>query len=134
MNYKRENRIRQALNIRNMKQIELCEKTGIKKSSVNGWIKQNWQPKQDSLYKMAKVLDVSEMWLAGYDVPMERTKSIKNTDIALPKDDSTILMDKIKDNENYSRLVNLFNYILELNPDQLNTIESMVNQLVKINK
>lgn len=134
MNYKRENRIREALSLRNMKQVELCERTGIKKSSVNGWIKQNWQPKQDSLYKMAKVLDVSEMWLAGYDVPMERTKSIKNTEVVSPKDDTTILIENIKDNENYSRLIKLYNYILKLNPDQFNTIESMVNQLTKINE
>lgn len=71
-NYERQNRLRDALRIRNMRQVELVEKTGIKKSSINNWLAQRWQPKQDSLMKMAKALDVSEMWLAGYDVPMER--------------------------------------------------------------
>ena len=29
---------------------------------------------------MGRVLDVAEMWLAGYDIPMERPKSQKNND------------------------------------------------------
>ena len=123
-NYKRENRLREALNIRGMKQVELCEKTGIKKSSINGWIKQNWQPKQESLYKMAKVLDVSEMWLAGYDTPMERPLSQSK------KDELTVLIDSLHNDE---RVKNLFINIAKLSPDQFDTIESMVNQLTKIN-
>lgn len=125
MDYKRENRIREALRIRGMKQVELCEKTGIKKSSINGWIFQRWQPKQDALYKMSQVLDVSEMWLAGYDVPMERPQS------QTKKDDLSNLIDNIHSNE---RVKNLFINITKLNSDQFETIESMVNQLVKINK
>ena len=70
--YKRENRIAEALSIKGWKQVDLVERTGIPKASINAWVKQNWQPKQKSLMKMAQVLDVSEMWLAGYDVPMER--------------------------------------------------------------
>ena len=38
------------------------------------------EPKSDRLYKIAKSLDVSESWLLGYDVPMERTQSQKNND------------------------------------------------------
>ena len=49
VNYERLNRIREALALRNMKQVELCEKTGIKKSSLNSWISQRWQPKQDAV-------------------------------------------------------------------------------------
>lgn len=70
--YTRKNRIAKALELRGMKQVDLCEKTGIKSSSMTSWIKQAWQPKQIAIFKMAKVLDVSEMWLAGYDVPMQR--------------------------------------------------------------
>ena len=29
---------------------------------------------------MGKALDVAEMWLAGYDIPMERPQSQKNND------------------------------------------------------
>lgn len=122
--YKRENRIAEALSLRGMKQVELCEKTGLKKASVNGWIKQNWQPKQDSLYKMAKALDVSEMWLAGYDVPMERTREQSKVD------ELTVLINEMQNND---RVKNLFINISRLSSDQFNTIESMVNELTKIN-
>lgn len=77
VNYDKHNRIGEALSIRNMKQVELCEKTGISKGALNNWIKQRWQPKQTAIYKMAKALDVSEMWLAGYDTAMERPTSQK---------------------------------------------------------
>lgn len=73
--YERKNRLREALDIRGMKQVELVEKTGIKKSSINNWLAQRWQPKQDAILKMAKALDVSEMWLAGYDCAMERQET-----------------------------------------------------------
>lgn len=123
--YTRQNRLREALDLRGMRQVELCELTGIPKASVNGWIKQNWQPKQKSLAIMAKVLDVSEMWLAGYDVPKERpTAQIKSDELA------QLITNVRKDD----RLKNLFYKINNLNSTQLETIESMVNELTKINQ
>ena len=79
-NYEKRNRIREALQIRNMKQVELSEKTGIPKGTINNWLNQRYQPKQKSLLSLAKALDVSEMWLAGYDVPMERPVEQKKSD------------------------------------------------------
>lgn len=136
--YIRNNRIAEALSIRNMKQVDLCEHTGIKKASINGWIKQRYQPKQEALYKMARALDVSEMWLAGYDVPMERPELIRHTDIDITLTDKDKSLQffiesncgKRKDEE---ILEKLFTYILKLTPDQLATISSMVIQLLKVN-
>ena len=34
----------------------------------------DFEPKQDRIYLLAQTLDVSEAWLIGYDVPMERAK------------------------------------------------------------
>ena len=73
-----ENRISEALSLRGMKKIELAEKTGISKATISHWNNQKYQPKQDNLMKLAKALDVSEMWLAGYDVPMENEIKIIN--------------------------------------------------------
>ena len=72
--YERNNRIGEALKIRGIKQVELCEKTGLERGAVSNWVNQRWQPKQKALYLMARALNVSEMWLAGYDCPMERPK------------------------------------------------------------
>lgn len=122
--YERKNRIREALSIRNMKQVELAEKTGIRKGTINNWVLQRYQPKQKPLFKMAKVLEVSEMWLAGYDVPMERpVAQIKN-------DELVQLINNIRKDED---LKSLFISICSLSGDQRNTIKSMVNELSKIN-
>lgn len=77
-------RIRYALDLRGMKQIELAERTGIGKSSISTYISGAYLPKQKNIYLMAKVLDVSEAWLMGADVPMERIDLAKLSDIALP--------------------------------------------------
>lgn len=122
--YERKNRIREALSIRNMKQVELAEKSGIRKGTINNWVNQRYQPKQKPLVKMAQVLDVSEMWLAGYDVPMERpVAQIKN-------DELVQLINNIRKDED---LKSLFISICSLSGDQRNTIKSMVNELSKIN-
>jgi transcriptional regulator with XRE-family HTH domain len=123
-NYERQNRIREALQLRSMKQVELCEKAGVNKSALNNWLRQRWQPKQDALMKMAKALDVSEMWLAGYDVSMERPLAqIKN-------DELTQLIFEIKEHED---LKDLFTSICSLTDDQRQTISSMVSELSKLN-
>lgn len=122
--YERKNRIKEALSIRNMKQVELAEKTGIPKGTINNWLSQRYQPKQRALMKMAKALEVSEMWLAGYDVPMERPEAqIKN-------DELTQLIFEIKEDED---LKDLFTDICSLSSDQKKTIKSMVSELTKIN-
>lgn len=123
-NYERKNRIREALSIRNMKQVELAEKTGIRKGTINNWVLQRYQPKQKPLNIMAKALDVSEMWLAGYDVPMERPRAQRKNDELVQ------LIFEIKENED---LKDLFTDICSLSDNQRNTIKSMVNELSKVN-
>lgn len=65
-------RIEKALLIRQMKQADLCKLAGVPKSSLSLYLKGAYEPKQDKIYKMANALNVSEMWLMGYDVPMHR--------------------------------------------------------------
>jgi transcriptional regulator with XRE-family HTH domain len=68
-------RIAKALSIREMKQTELCKLTNIPKSSLSLYLSDAYEPKQDRIYLMAQVLNVSEAWLMGYDVPMEKNKN-----------------------------------------------------------
>lgn len=128
-----KNRIEQAINIRGMKRIELAEKTGISKATISNWINQKYQPKQESLFKLAKVLDVSEMWLAGYNAPMER---INREEIIIPPEEK-IKANNVREIVNQMRedeaLKNLFLSICSLNVEQRKTIESMVNELTKLN-
>ena len=69
-------RIAQALNIRGMKPSELCKLANVPKSSLSLYLSGAYEPKQDRIFDMARVLDVNEAWLMGYDVPMEKEKSL----------------------------------------------------------
>ena len=75
-------RIARALSIRNMKQTDLCNITGIPKSAMSQYISGAFEPKQDRIFLIANALDVSEAWLMGFDVPMEReTQSPDNQEL-----------------------------------------------------
>lgn len=65
-------RIKQALALRNMKQVELVAKTGIDKSQISSYLSGKYKPKQENLSLIAMALEVDEYWLMGQDVPMER--------------------------------------------------------------
>lgn len=65
-------RIREGLTIRNMTQADLCRVTGIKKSAMSQYVNGGLVPRQDRTFLIAKALDVSEAWLMGFDVPMEK--------------------------------------------------------------
>ncbi len=57
----------------NIRQVDLCKKTGIGKSAMSQYLSGSFAPKQQNLYALARALNVSEAWLMGYDVPRERT-------------------------------------------------------------
>ena len=54
-----------------MTQAELSSRSKISKSSISHYLKGDWEGKQDAVYSIAQVLNVSEAWLMGYDVPMD---------------------------------------------------------------
>lgn len=116
--YKRENRIREALEFKGLKQVDLCDHLGFKKSSVNGWIKQNWQPKQEALYRMAQYLEVSEMWLAGYDVPKDRNEKLRQQQL----------------NRVTQYTTQLHSDIDNLTPEQIKAVTDIVNAFKKNNE
>lgn len=65
-------RIAIALAIRGMKQADLCKLANVPKSSLSLYLSGAYEPKQDRIFDIARVLNVDEAWLMGYDVPMER--------------------------------------------------------------
>ena len=84
-------RLATALNMRRMKQSELCQLAKIPKSSLSQYLSGDYEPKQDRLYDIAKVLDVSEAWLMGYDVPMERKKIVPSEVVNLTEGEKMLL-------------------------------------------
>lgn len=73
-----KDRLRLAMDLKDMRAIELSEKTGIPKSAISQYLSGYAKPKQDRIYLIAKALDINEVWLMGYDVPMERQTGGEN--------------------------------------------------------
>ena len=65
-------RIREGMELRGIKQSELAEKTGISKGALSSYLSERYLPKQNNIFLIAKALNVSEAWLMGGDVPIER--------------------------------------------------------------
>ena len=73
-------RLREAMNHRQMRAVDLADKTGIPKGAISYYTSGKSKPKADRLYAIAEALEVSEAWLLGYDVPMRRTEAQKKND------------------------------------------------------
>lgn len=83
-------RLNYIMNIRNLRQADIlnlikpyCIRYNVKlgKSALCQYISGKVTPKQDKIFILGISLNVSEAWLMGYDVPMEReTSSIGSAD------------------------------------------------------
>ena len=72
------NRLTIAMQLNNINQIELAEKTksyskSISQSLIYKYLKGKALARQDNIYILCKILNVDEAWLMGFDVPMTRT-------------------------------------------------------------
>lgn len=76
-------RIKEAMELLNMKQADLVERTGISKGALSSYISGRYLPKQTNIYLIAKALNVNEAWLMGSDVPMNRTTSSRSSGIKI---------------------------------------------------
>lgn len=74
-------RLNEIMSERNLRQVDIlkltkpyCEKYGVKmnKSDISQYCSGKTEPNQEKLYVLGKALNVSEAWLMGFDVPMER--------------------------------------------------------------
>lgn len=75
------NRLSKALLIRNIKPVDLAEKTGISKSKISSYMSGRYKAKQDGVYLLSKALDVDPGWLMGYDVSMDGRTKITEIDV-----------------------------------------------------
>ena len=73
-------RLREAMNDAGMSQADLMRATDLHRSAISRYLLGEYEPKAHAVGKMAKALDVSEMWLFGYDVPKQRTAAQKKND------------------------------------------------------
>ena len=70
-----KDRLRTALEIREKKAVDLSRDLKIPKSAISQYLSGHRIIKDSKrLFVIAEYLDVSEAWLMGFDVPMERIK------------------------------------------------------------
>ena len=81
------------MDIKNINQVDLCQRTGIPKSSMSMYLSGERSPRQNRLSQIAEKFNISEAWLMGYDVPMERTDSL--SDETLSQKDKRDILDII---------------------------------------
>jgi transcriptional regulator with XRE-family HTH domain len=77
-------RLREEMSIKGVRQVDLCQKTGISKSAISQYLTANFVPKSDRIYLLADALDVSPQWLLGYDVNKNSEETVESK---LPAED-----------------------------------------------
>lgn len=73
-------RLAEAMRDADKKQIDLSRETGLSHSTISRYLSGAVEPRQDATHKLAVLLNVSELWLWGYDVPKSRTAVQKKND------------------------------------------------------
>lgn len=73
-------RLKEAMDAAGKRQADLVRDTGLDRSSISNYLAGTYEPKSTAIGKLATALNVSEMWLWGFDVPRERTETQKKND------------------------------------------------------
>lgn len=121
MNATISDRIKEAMSVRNMKQAELVEKTGITKGALSSYISGRYEPKQTNTFLIAKALDVDVSWLMGNDVPMEPKTGVSNSY------QLATIISKIRRDKEMQDFLNI--YYFELSDDNKHRILDICNAL-----
>lgn len=113
-------RFRKALDIRNMRQVDLANKTKIPKGSINQYVTgYASNPTTERVYLLAQALKVDPVWLMGFDVPMEQKEG--------KVFDETYLAEQIKNNPKIFEVVNYFTRLTQTNQELvLNLCRSLI--------
>ena len=93
-------RLREIMEKRNLKQVDVleianpyCIKYGIKlgRNDISQYVSGKVTPSQKKLTILGLALNVSEAWLMGFDVPMEKEKSAPITEDALSESEMDLI-------------------------------------------
>ena len=115
-------RIRVAMGKSGKKQADLVRETGLDRGAISSYLSGKYEPKQKAIYKLSKALDVSEAWLLGYEVPMERAAESKKNDAL-----AEIVVRLRSDEKLYSLALKLST----MDAEQLDLIDKLVSGLAK---
>ncbi len=115
-------RLKETMQKRNVRAVDICRATNIPHSTISHYLSGRQEAKQKRLYALAKYLRVSEVWLMGYDVPMERSESqIKN-------DKLVELVERMQTDEGFADVVRM---LYDLKPDQYEGVKALLKAFAK---
>ena len=98
-------RLTYALAIRNISQAELATACGLAPSNISQYLNKNAIPRIDKITKIAKKLNVSELWLIGDGVVTDIDRS-QGLDVLAPDERNLILIYRRADREGKDFLLN----------------------------
>lgn len=122
---KKENtstRLRQLMEERNLKQVDILEMTKpyclkydvkMNKSDLSQYVSGKVEPNQDKLFVLARALRVNEAWLMGFDVEMEKDFSGSEAS----KDIELIQKFSLLNKRDKEIVMNMINSMLERSED-----------------
>ena len=113
-------RLREAMADAGKKQADLVRETGLDKGSISSYLSGKYLPKDKAIAALARCLNVSEMWLWGYDVPKVRTEEQKKNDTLVD-----VVSKLRKDPEFFSVVADL----AELSADEYASVKAIISAL-----
>lgn len=117
-------RIKEAMELRNLRRSDLVEITGISKSSLSSYISGKYIPKQTNIYKIAKALEVDVAWLMGYNAPMNlQTKPGEASNCEIET-----LINILRNDSKMQKVLNDYNTLNESNKEM---VERLLSELPK---
>lgn len=69
-----QKRLLELMNLLNIKQKDIADKSGLNKSTICNYCNGNRVPNQKNIAIISDAFDISPAWLMGYDVGMKRNK------------------------------------------------------------
>lgn len=118
-------RLREAMESAGKKQADLMRETKLDRGAISSYLSGKYEPKQNAINKLAIALDVSEMWLWGYDVPKERSAMQKKNDIL-----ADIVTAMRKDDE----FMSLVEMLYKLDDDKRGSVKSLLSAFLTVDK
>ncbi len=115
-----KDRLEEAMRETKKKQADLVRETGLNKSVISRCVSGKTEPGNQTVMLLARSLNVSEMWLWGYDVPKSRAAWQKKNDTLVD------VVARIRKDPDFFDVVSM---LAELPADQYASIKQLISAL-----
>jgi len=113
-------RIKEAMDLAGKNQASLAQETDLSKGTISKYLSGKVEPRSPAAHKLAVALNVSEMWLWGYDVPKVRTAEQKKNDAIVD------VVTKLRKDANFFEVVSL---LAKLPANDYASVENIIRSL-----